>query len=306
LNSTQLSDYDLSGNILDDGPNTYLWDAEGRICAVRNTSAKTSATSMTAYFYDAEGRRVSKGALSTWPTACVSPTSTNVAINTIYELGLAGEQVAEFTGSGSSFALKHINNYAAGQLLGTYDGHQSYFNFYDHLGSKRALVSTLGGYTAFASSPYGISWGSIGSAGDPSEHHFTGKERDAESGNDYFSARYYASSMGRFMSPDPILQNDLRLLNPQRWNKYAYVINNPLILTDPTGLDAVYVNFSGMAGGFGHSGVMSVHSDGSATFSYKDGQGQIHMDDSPKSAIRREWHANCGILRFASQGRCGL
>jgi RHS repeat-associated protein len=108
----------------------------------------------------------------------------------------------------------------------------------------------------------------------------TGKERDTESGNDYFSARYYSSAMGRFMSPDPIIQNDLRLLNPQRWNKYAYVINNPLILTDPTGKDAVYVNFSGMAGGFGHSGVMSVHSDGSATFSYKDGEGQIHMDDS--------------------------
>jgi RHS repeat-associated protein len=31
---------------------------------------------------------------------------------------------------------------------------------------------------------------------------FTGKERDSESGNDYFEARYYASSMGRFMSPD--------------------------------------------------------------------------------------------------------
>jgi len=33
-------------------------------------------------------------------------------------------------------------------------------------------------------------------------HHFTGKERDSESGNDYFGARYYASSMGRFFSPD--------------------------------------------------------------------------------------------------------
>jgi RHS repeat-associated protein len=46
----------------------------------------------------------------------------------------------------------------------------------------------------------------------------TGKERDAESGNDYFGARYYASSMGRFMSPDPsrlsIMPN-----NPQTWNR---------------------------------------------------------------------------------------
>jgi RHS repeat-associated protein len=49
-------------------------------------------------------------------------------------------------------------------------------------------------------------------ASDPPQnpHHFTGKERDTESGNDYFGARYYASSMGRFMSPDP-------LLNRCRW-----------------------------------------------------------------------------------------
>jgi RHS repeat-associated protein len=36
-----------------------------------------------------------------------------------------------------------------------------------------------------------------------SRYRYTGKERDTESGNDYFGARYYASSMGRFMSPDP-------------------------------------------------------------------------------------------------------
>jgi RHS repeat-associated protein len=114
-----------------------------------------------------------------------------------------------------------------------------------------------------------------------SRYCFTGKERDSESGNDYFGARYYASNMGRFMSPDPIIMNDLRLLNPQRWNKYAYVINNPLILTDPTGMDAAYVNFSGMAFSFGHAGVMSIHHDGSATFSYKDRDGnKIHKDDA--------------------------
>jgi RHS repeat-associated protein len=62
----------------------------------------------------------------------------------------------------------------------------------------------------------------------------TGKERDTESGNDYFEARYYGSSSGRFMSPDPLggHQED-----PQTLNKYSYVRNNPLNLTDPTGLD---------------------------------------------------------------------
>jgi RHS repeat-associated protein len=50
---------------------------------------------------------------------------------------------------------------------------------------------------------------------------FTGKERDAESGNDYFEARYYASSMGRFLSPDPLYLELHRLTDPQQLNIYA-------------------------------------------------------------------------------------
>jgi RHS repeat-associated protein len=78
----------------------------------------------------------------------------------------------------------------------------------------------------------------------------TGKERDAESGNDYFGARYYASSMGRWMSPDPILAAILSdrtstqfqsfIQQPQNWNLYAYVLNNPLIYTDPSGMECVW------------------------------------------------------------------
>jgi RHS repeat-associated protein len=70
---------------------------------------------------------------------------------------------------------------------------------------------------------------------------FTGKERDTESGNDYFEARYYSSAMGRFMSPDwsakasPVPYAVLG--NPQSLNLYAYVGNNPLRFTDPTGHD---------------------------------------------------------------------
>jgi RHS repeat-associated protein len=61
----------------------------------------------------------------------------------------------------------------------------------------------------------------------------TGKERDAESGLDYFGARYYASNMGRMTSPDPLAGH---LANPQSLNRYAYVLNNPLSNTDPTGM----------------------------------------------------------------------
>ena len=57
-------------------------------------------------------------------------------------------------------------------------------------------------------------------------HKFTGKERDSESGNDNFAARYYSSSLGRFMSPDP--ENaGASLDDPESWNAYAYVSNNP-------------------------------------------------------------------------------
>jgi RHS repeat-associated protein len=63
----------------------------------------------------------------------------------------------------------------------------------------------------------------------------TGKERDAESGLDDFGARYYSSAMGRFTSPDPLL-NSGKPWDPQSWNRYSYVRNNPLARIDPTGL----------------------------------------------------------------------
>ena len=73
----------------------------------------------------------------------------------------------------------------------------------------------------------------------PLPQKFTGKERDSESGNDNFAARYYSSSLGRFTSPDP--ENaGASPASPQSWNAYSYVLNNPLNLTDPNGLWCVW------------------------------------------------------------------
>ena len=81
-----------------------------------------------------------------------------------------------------------------------------------------------------------------------SQSQFTGKERDAETGLDYFGARYYSGAQGRFTSPDPfnILQEaedrdelDGFLSNPQGWNKYVYSLNNPLAYVDPDGRNPV-------------------------------------------------------------------
>jgi RHS repeat-associated protein len=67
----------------------------------------------------------------------------------------------------------------------------------------------------------------------PSRSRSSAKERDTESGNDYFGARYYASTMGRFMSPDaPVDQHPE---DPQSWNLYSYVRNNPLSSIDQDG-----------------------------------------------------------------------
>jgi RHS repeat-associated protein len=60
-------------------------------------------------------------------------------------------------------------------------------------------------------------------------------------GLDYFGARYYGAAQGRFTTPDPKEFTRRTIENPQKWNKYAYVRNNPLALIDPNGLDDIYV-----------------------------------------------------------------
>src|SRR5205085_7400848 len=65
--------------------------------------------------------------------------------------------------------------------------------------------------------------------------HFTGHERDIETGLDYSKARYYASTLGRFTSPDPLLSSGSPT-HPQSWNRYTYCLNHPLVLIDPDGL----------------------------------------------------------------------
>jgi RHS repeat-associated protein len=67
---------------------------------------------------------------------------------------------------------------------------------------------------------------------------FTGKERDVESGLDYFGARYFSAAQGRFSSTDP-KPRSAHPLDPQSWNRYAYARNNPLSFVDPDGMDIV-------------------------------------------------------------------
>lgn len=90
-----------------------------------------------------------------------------------------------------------------------------------------------------ASLPFGDGLNCSNSNQYSTEHHFTGKERDAESGLDYFGARYLSSTVGRFMSPDwsakiePVSYS--KLDNPQSLNLYSYTLNNPLSNVDTDG-----------------------------------------------------------------------
>jgi RHS repeat-associated protein len=85
--------------------------------------------------------------------------------------------------------------------------------------------------------PYGELIPSTPNTGDINK--FTGKERDAESGLDNFGARYNASTMGRFMTPDwaakPTSVPYAQFGDPQSLNLYTYVRNHPISQSDPDG-----------------------------------------------------------------------
>ena len=126
---------------------------------------------------------------------CDTTPQNGFATTAIYIIGPGGQQLTETNGAG---VWVHTNIYAAGRLIATYRDTQTYFAFNDWLGTKRAEVSsTVSCGVGFLSLPYGNSLTSTSLTGygttcvDATEHHFTGKERDTESGNDYFGARYY-------------------------------------------------------------------------------------------------------------------
>jgi RHS repeat-associated protein len=103
----------------------------------------------------------------------------------------------------------------------------------DAIGSVRMITNESGlRIERYDYTPFGVQWGSTTLA-DPRQ--FAGKERDTETNLNYFGGRYYASQTGRFTTADPALDLEAAILNPQRWNRYAYSLNNPLRYTDPDG-----------------------------------------------------------------------
>ena len=244
--------YDASGNTLYDGNNRYWYDAEGQLCAAQ--SQRSTGAPVIQYVYDAEGARIGKGTLTAAPSSytatCAPPLGSGFTLTNRYLVDLGGDQVTELTGAVGSQNWAHSNVWAAGKLSATWDTKGLHFELDDPLGTKRVQASASGLVEETCTSlPYGNDVGNpigtncaetgVSTADDATEHHFTQKERDTESGNDYFEARYYSSAMGRFMSPDwsakvepvPYASMD----DPQSLNLYAYVRNNPLTRVDADG-----------------------------------------------------------------------
>jgi len=214
--------------VTNDNANAYLYDGGGRQCAVKNLT--TGA--MYGYLYDAEGQRLAVGTIATFNCNLAS-----FSLTDLYVTDLNGQELTVMT---DSHAWDHTNVFAGGQLLATYKSTDTYFVMNDWLGNRRGDATPDGGLITYITLPYGNGLDSVNISGSlpyTTGLHFTGKERDGESNNDYFGARYYESSTGRFLSPDPLMSTPARPLDPQQWNMYAYVRNNPLSLTDPTGED---------------------------------------------------------------------
>ena len=148
----------------------------------------------------------------------------------------------------------------------------AYYRHSDWIGSSR-LTSTQarGLYSSSAYAPFGEQY-AVSGASDPS---FTGQNSDTASTLYDFTFREHSPSQGRWISPDPAGVAAVDPTNPQTWNRYAYVGNNPVALIDPLGLDDCACDWWWDGGGDGGGG------DGSGVGGDPGFWGGIGGDPSP-------------------------
>jgi len=134
---------------LSDGQNQYLYDGEGRMCAVQTPSPLGTGypALMVEYIYDAEGRRVAKGRITAWSCDLTINTSTGLpnngfVVQASYILDQDGNQVTELD---QDEQWVHTNLYVEGTLLATFanDNLGIHFHIDDWLGSRRGLPELL-------------------------------------------------------------------------------------------------------------------------------------------------------------------
>jgi RHS repeat-associated protein len=227
------------GNVINDGSNSYMYDAEGRLYSVDGT---------TCYTYDGDGDLVAKTNCNVVNAG--NGGTTGITAEFLYDTNhrlMARVDV-------STELTTAANIYAGGQLIAedlpdpfVTTPTATLLRVTDQVGTLRGLLD-LGEHQveSCTSFPYGDGV-TCSSAAD--KQFFTGKWRLPESQLDYFGARYYNSTLGRFTSPDyqdlsdalpfvgidPIPYADTS--NPQSFNLYSYVGNNPISRTDSDGHD---------------------------------------------------------------------
>jgi RHS repeat-associated protein len=219
--------YDAAGNLIEEPGKIYTYDAENRM-VMATVGGVTSQC-----FYDGNSRRIRKVV---------------GGVATRFEYGARGELIAERNESNGS--LKNDYFYRDGQLLASTKTGTTYeYATADHLGSPRAWTDHSGNLVAGGRHDYlpfgGELFAGVGNRTtgqgyatstqqDGQRKQYTSKERDSETGLDYFLARYHSSMQGRFASVDP--ENyGAEPEDPQSWNGYAYARNNPVLYTDPDG-----------------------------------------------------------------------
>jgi RHS repeat-associated protein len=220
--------YDEAGNVVSDKPaRTFQYDAAGSL--VRNITDGRDFH----FFYTADDERI----------AVVEMTAPKRYTYTVR--GVTDQLLSTWKTNPSTGALQWSEDlvWRGGELLANITPTATRHYTLDHLGSPRAVTAisspaTLVGVQSFDS------FGEGGTL-DGGPLQFTGHERDkALFGNgsvdlpDYFHARYYEPGLGRFLSVDPVMDS-VDPARPQSWNRYAYVMNNPMNATDPTGLYTV-------------------------------------------------------------------
>ncbi|MGH9427705.1 MAG: RHS repeat domain-containing protein [Terriglobia bacterium] len=213
--------YDTSGNLTSQpnaisGTDNMVYDAENH-----QTSFTKAGAGTTNYSYDALGQRVKK----------IDPNNNT----TIFVYNAGGQLLAEYTsgtpsGGGTSYLTSdHLGSTRVVTSAADINGNVSVKARHDYLPFGEEITdSTIGSRTLV--SGYGAS--------DGTRQKFTQKERDNESGLDYFLARYYSSAQGRLTSVDPENAGS-NSEDPQSWNGYAYARNNPPLFIDPDGQEFV-------------------------------------------------------------------
>jgi RHS repeat-associated protein len=204
--------YDASGNMTYDGLNTLVYDGESHAVSA------TNSTTAGAYVSDGNGLRVQK---------CI-PNCTSPTTRTVY-LFSGSKVIAEYDNGAAVGSPSREYIYAGGALLAKIDSSGTKYYHQDHLSNRLVTDSTGNTLAQMGHFPNGESWYNASS----DKLLFTTYERDSESGNDYAQARYNVSRLARFSSPDPISGSTS---DPQSLNRYSYVRNMPVMLTDPTGL----------------------------------------------------------------------